>query len=165
MEQKMKTDIELLAYENTKGEFVDYTHFESDKTLRSTERDAFINNLEYTPNYDYPKLDFLIDEGSLLQKKKAIYEAVMELDVAKNSPGINKAELELFADFHEMRLKKIMLVEAARNLCNPITMTSQEINRQSFAELNETLYGEFNFTDQREKDLVLSAIAAQKSGK
>lgn len=144
MNQNEKTDQELLAYKNTKSEFVDYTHFESDAALRSTERDAFINNLEYTPNYDYPKLDFLIDKGSLSEKKKAIYEAVMELEAAKNYPDANTAELELFASFHETRLKKIMLVESARNLRNPISMSTQEVNRQSFAELNEALFGEFN---------------------
>ena len=141
---EIKTDQEVAAYKKTKSEFVDYTRFEVDSAQREVEREAFIDNLEYTPNYAYPKLDFLIDDVDIQKKKSNIYEAVMELEAAKNNPDANVAELELFAGFHEMRLKKIMLVEAARNLCNPISMSAQEVNRQSFAELNEALYGEFD---------------------
>lgn len=139
-----KTDIELTDYKNIKSDFVDYTRFEIDPVHRAVERDAFINNLEYTPEYSYPKLDFLIDNGDITEKKAEIYEAVMELESAKNNPDANVAELELFASFHEARLKKIMLVEAARNLDNPISMSDTEVNRRSFAELNEVLYGKFD---------------------
>lgn len=140
----VKNKQEIIAYQNTKSTFSDHNHFEITAHKRDIECDAFINNREYTPNYDYPKLDFLIDNDGVQKKKTAIYEAVMELEAAKSRPGANTAELELFASFHEMRLKRIMLVEAARNLCNPISMSMPDINRQSFAELNEALYGEFD---------------------
>lgn len=139
-----KNEQEIIGYENTKNDFVVQTYFESEPKLRSIERNAFINNLEYTPNYDYPKLDFLIDKGDLVDKKRSIYEAVLELEVAKQNPDANAAEIELYANFHETRLKRIMLVESARDLCNPISMSGSEVNRQCFAELNEVLYGEFN---------------------
>lgn len=141
---EIKTNQEIDAFKKTKSDFVDYTRFEVDADQRDAERDAFIGNLEYTPDYIYPKLDFLIDNVDIQKKKSNIYEAVMELEAAKNGPNANVAELELFAGFHEMRLKKIMLVEAARNLCNPVSMSTQDVNRQSFAELNEALYGEFD---------------------
>ena len=141
---EFKTDIEITNYKNTKSDFTDFTRFEVEPVHRAVERSAFINNLEYTPKYNYPKLDFLIDNGDIVKKKQEVYEAVMELESAKDNPGSNVAELELFAGFHESRLKKIMLVEAARNLDNPISMSDTEVNRRSFAELNEILYGEFD---------------------
>lgn len=139
-----KTDSEIVTYKKIKSEFVDYTRFEDDAQKRAIARDSFINNLEYVPSYEYPKLDFLIDNEDVNTKKSAIYEAVMELEAAKQQPGANVAELELFAGFHELRLKRIMLVEAARNLQNPVSMSQNEVNRQSFAQLNEILYGKFD---------------------
>jgi len=154
---QIKTDLELSSYKDTKSSFSDFTHFEGKFERRTAERNAFINNLEYTPNYDYPKLDFLIDNGDISEKKREIYEAVMELEVAKGYPDANTAEIELFASFHEMRLKKIMLVEAARNLHNYISMSDTEVNRRSFAELNEAIYGEFDTV------CYLGMIATEKS--
>lgn len=141
---KTKSSVEISEYMSTKSCFVDYTNFEIDPIERAVERDAFINNREYTPNYDYPKLDFLIDNGDVTEKKRDVLEAVLELESAKSNPDANSAELELYAGFHESKLKKILLVEAARNLKNPISMSDPEVNRRSFAELNESLYGKFD---------------------
>lgn len=140
--EKQKKEID--SYQKTKSDFVDFTRFEDDASRRGIEKDAFINDLEYTPEYKYPRLDQFIDDSDVRERKSLIYKAVMELEAAKSSPLSNVAELELFAAFHEMRLKRIMLVEAARNLCNSISMSTQEVNRRSFAELNEDLYGEFD---------------------
>lgn len=143
MEQNKKPE-EISAYKDTKSEFTDYTRFEDIANRRAVERYAFINNYEYTPAYNYPKLDFLIDEGDLTEKKSKIYEAVAELEAAKKYPDANIAELELYAAFHETRLKRILLVETARNLGNPIISNDYEVNRASFEKLNKELYGEFN---------------------
>lgn len=140
----MKTESDLAAYKYTKSDFVDYTSFEGDENRRLVERDAFINNLKYTPDYKYPRLNSLIDNCDITAKKTEIYEAILELDASKKYSNADIAETELFARFHEVKLKKILLVEAARNLSNPITTSTMDTNRQSFARLNESLYGEFD---------------------
>ena len=140
----MKTESELTIYKNTKSDFVEYTSFEDDATRRSVERDAFINNLKYTPDYKYPRLSSLIDNCDIQTKKSQIYEAVMELEASKKYSTADISETELFARFHESRLKKILLVEVARNLSNPIVTTTMEVNRESFAKLNEVLYGKLD---------------------
>jgi len=140
----MKTESELAAYKNIKSDFVDYTSFEDDLTRRTVERDAFINNLKYTPDYKYPQLSFLIDDKEISTKKTQIYEAVLELEASKKYSNSDIAETELYARFHEEQLKKILLVEAARELSNPISTSSVDVNRDSFARLNEVLYGKFD---------------------
>jgi len=138
---EQKSAQQLTEYENTKSDFTDFTRFEDSECRRLVEKRLFINNIEYTPSYRYPQLDFLIDNGDITAKKTAIQEAVMELEVSKTYPGANVAEIELYALYHETRLKRIMLVEAAKNLSD---MGNSEVNRQSFNELNEELYGEFD---------------------
>ena len=139
-----KTKTEIENYEQVKSDFSDYTKFEGKKPRRQFEREAFINDIEYTPNFDYPKLDSLIDDESIADKKSKIYEAIMELEAAKNYSEISPEELELYAGCHEVRLKKIMLVEAARDLNSTSSMAGSEINRQTFIELNESIYGTFD---------------------
>ena len=72
MNQNKKTDEEIEIYKNIKADFTDYIHFEDDAKRRDVERYSFINNIEYTPNYKYPKLDFLIDDTKLEKKKTNI---------------------------------------------------------------------------------------------
>lgn len=139
-----KTIDDINAYKNINSNFNDFESFEGDSERRQQERDAFINNLEYEPNYDYPKLDFLIDNDDILARKRSICEAVIELETAKDRPDCDAAEMDLYAGYHEERLKKIMLVEAARNLRNSISDIDMEINRQNFAELNAAIYGVFD---------------------
>lgn len=144
MDQIRKTNEELESYKSTVGDFTDYLYFEDDSKRRAVERYSFIHNREYVPVYKYPKLDFLIDNQDISDKKANIQESIMELEASKDYPNVNIAETELYASFYETRLKRIMLVEAARNLSNPIMSDDYEINRISFAKLNEELYGEMN---------------------
>lgn len=153
----MKTESQLEVYKSVKSDFVDYTHFEDKAPQRLIERDAFINNLKYTPEYQYPRLNSLTS-SKIIKKKRALYEAVMELDASQNNPDSNKAGNELFARSLEVRLKRIMLVEAARNLTNNnFVLSCMDVNRESFAKLNESLYGEFN------TDHYLGMIGSEKS--
>ncbi len=139
-----KSPQEILDYENTKSEFSDYTRFEDSAERRQRARVDFINNREYEPGYDYPALDFLIDNDDIMRKKARIYEAVMELQAAENNPGVNTAELKLYQEFHDNRLKKIMLVEAARDLTSPLSSSSYETRKRNFIDINEALYGPMN---------------------
>jgi len=153
----MKTEAQLEIYRSVKSEFVDHTHFEDKAPQRLIERDAFINNLKYTPEYKYPRLDSLTS-AKIIKKKRALYEAVLELDASQKNPDSDKAGNELFARSLEVRLKRIMLVEAARNLTNNnFVLSGMDVNRESFTKLNESLYGEFN------ADHYLGMVATEKS--
>lgn len=134
-----KTNTEIDAYKAVASEFSDYTRFEVSPEDREKQKAAFITGENYTPRYSYPKLDGFVDDAKTIAKKSLIQEAVMELEAAKSAPGANVAELELYEQFHEMRLKRIMLVEAARNLSSQLTMSDSETNRESFLELNEAI--------------------------
>lgn len=125
-------------------EFNDYSKFDGDKDRRDAERDAFINNLEYTPNYDYPRLDFLIDNEKMSTLKRRIYESVIELEKAEKENKSNSDELTLYSKYHESRLKRIMLVESARSLRNSTSASDVDINRLCFNKLNIANYGELD---------------------
>jgi hypothetical protein len=140
--QTQKTPEEIVAYENTKSSFTDYIHFDSD--ISAAQKRAFIGDLEYVPEYKYDKLNFLIDDDKLRQKKTAIQEAVMELEVAEGNPTNNRAELELYLQFHEQRLKKILLVEAARRLLRPYDSAAEETARETFLAMNVEVFGEID---------------------
>ncbi len=142
--QTNKTPEEIAAYENVKSTFDDYPRFEGEAEERAAQKQAFIGGYEYIPTYDYKKLTFLLDDETVRQKKTTIQEAVMELEAAKQKPENNAAELELYAQFHEQRLKKIFLVEAARDLLKPYNSAAEETAREAFMALNEEVYGAFN---------------------
>lgn len=144
MTVEYKSEQEIDSYKSTKSSFVDYTRFEGDATYREAEKQAFIQNETYTPKYDYSKLDNLNDDVSIRDKKSKIHEAVLELEAAKSDPDANLATLELYRSFLELRLKKIMLVEAARNLHTAGTSSAMETAREAFMQMNEETYGEFN---------------------
>lgn len=143
-----KDKLEIEGYANVDSSFVDFMQFEDASTKRNLAKKSFIGNSVYTPGYEYPKLDKLYDtdEGkdSLAHKKTKIYEAVLELEANKNG-GVMEPELfELYADFHELRLKRIMLVEAAQRVRTASSSSEQATAREEFMFLNKELYGDMN---------------------
>ena len=52
----MKTEPELAAFKNIKSDFVNYNSFEDYLTRRTIEREVFINDDKYTPDYKYIQL-------------------------------------------------------------------------------------------------------------
>ncbi len=108
------------------------------------------------PAYDYPQLDRLydskIDEDTdeestsptfLMDRKADIQRAVYRLEQARSTGELSESEAELYAAFHETRLKRIMLVEAARRL-GVGSGSEDEVARQAFIDLNRELFGEFD---------------------
>jgi hypothetical protein len=132
------------AYKNAKSAFADFPRFEGDGAHRAAEKQAFIDGETYTPSYAYEKLDTLPYEEPVRAKKTAVYEAILELEAAKNEPGANIPELEIYAGYHEARLKKIMLVEAAHALNNTTTSGEWEVAMHGFNRMNEETYGAFD---------------------
>lgn len=139
-----KTPEQIKSYEATDSYFIDYQRFEGDAAYRKAQKAAFTKGEEYSPVYDYPALDYLIDDKALTDKKTAIYEAVLELGAAMEAPDANVPELLLYRQFHELRLKWIILVESARNLNKSGTSSEMEIARETFAFMNEEVFGELD---------------------
>lgn len=144
MSEKQKSAEDIKSYISLKSAFTDYTRFEGDAEQRAAQRSAFLGDFEYVPLYDYDKLTFLIDDEIVRDKKTSIQQAVLELEAAKDNPENDPLELELYRRFHEMRLKKIMLVESARDLLRPFGSLGQESARESFMQMNNEVYGDFN---------------------
>ncbi len=140
--QIVQSDID--KYKNFSYAFSEVSNFNGDKERRDKERYAFINNQEYIPNYDYPRLDLLNADNDLSIIKKEIYDAVIAIDRVKKSKKTNDDELELYSRFHESRLRKIMLIESARSLQNSTSISDVDINRICFNKLNIANFGDFD---------------------
>lgn len=132
------------AHKNAKSAFADFPRFEGDTVHRQAEKRAFIESKNYTPSYEYEKLDTIPYDESLQAKKAAVYEAILELEAAKNEPGADIAELEIYAGYHEARLKKIMLVEAAHAVNHTTTSGEWEVATHGFNLMNQETYGAFD---------------------
>lgn len=149
---KMKTSEELQAYIDTKSEFSDFTRFRDSNEKRKQQRDDFLQYREYAPRYDYPDLDTFRDGTTnsknettfIADKKTKIYEAVMELRANRDAGELSPEVYDLYAGYHEVRLKKIMLVEAMQRLRTAGSSSEQQVTRQEVNDLNVEIYGEFD---------------------
>jgi hypothetical protein len=135
---------QINAYKQTDSNFADHVRFDGNIDERLLQKQAFISGYEYNPVYHYPELDTLAYNQKLTNKKTAIYEAVLELDAAKNAPNANIAQLELYRSYHERFLKRIMLAEAARDLYHGGTAAQIETAQEAFGQMNTELYGEYD---------------------
>lgn len=135
--------------------FVEYKRFEDDAEIRASQRDAFIRGESWAPEHDYPSIDQLYDAKDdkdtdaealsfLIDRKANIQRAIYRLELAKSNGEIHPDEAELYAAFHELRLKRIMLVEAARRLHYANSSAEVEVARAAFIALNVELFGEFD---------------------
>lgn len=161
----------LQSYADTHSYVVDYAFWEDpDKAHREGAKADFRQNKTYVPQYRYPKinepllnpiLDYnmppalqkydenrnKIYDTPLIKKKSQVYQAVLELEANKNSGAWSSARCNIYADYHESNLKKILLIESAARL-NDDTLTSQEhiVPREEFQALNEAVFGEYDNT-------------------
>lgn len=140
----------LDQYKNVKNAFIDYARFEDTDVDRRVEaKRRFIENIDYVPVYVYPKLVAFKDEASVVEKKTNIYEAVLEIEVARSAAEAvgdtaRVAELLLYRSYHDLRLRKMELVSAAASLHDSRTSSSQEVARTTYAQLNAEVYGEID---------------------
>lgn len=150
---KYKLPKEIEAFTNLDSSFIEFEHFEVDPEERQHAISRFIEGLDYTPTFDYPRLNKLydVDEDSLeddkrtfSEKKSEAWNAVLELEANKESGVKNEDEFQLIAGFHEYRLKRMMLVEAARDMMYADNSASQVTARKEFMSLNRELFGEIN---------------------
>ncbi len=146
--QTQKSAPEIQAYVDVKSGFTDYPYFQDSTARRAESQRAFIHGSAYEPDYLYPKLDRLYDtvEGktTFAERKRDTYEAILELEANKGSGVISDEEYEFYAGGHEMRLKKMMLVEAAKRLREAGNSQAVQTARQEFMQLNHEIYGEID---------------------
>jgi len=141
---------QLDAYKAVKSDYSDFGKFEDPNSVeRAESKRRFIEDLDYVPQYNYPILTKLRDNEETTRKKTNVYNSIMELEVARRAADIigdtsKAAELKLYRAFHDIRLQKIMLAEAAHYLHNSTTSSNQETARESFKQLNQEVYGEMN---------------------
>lgn len=144
----LKTPEQLEEYVNAPSSFVDFSRFEDAAPKRRAAKRAFLDHKVYAPQYEYPKLDHFYDVDatgeSIADKKRAILEAIYELEAHRGTGVVSDAEIDLNASFHENRLKKIMLVESARRLHYAGSSNQYLVAREEFTSLNKELYGEMD---------------------
>jgi len=138
----------------TDGYFVDFKRFEDDKEARRVQHAMFMDDEAWSPDYQQPMLDKLYDakveddkqgnDPALEEKKRAIYEAVLELEAARLCGEYDEADLALWVGYYELSLKKIMLVEAARRLRYSAGSSELPVTRAEFMQLNEEVFGSFD---------------------
>lgn len=149
-EAQVVSDEAIDAYKNVKNAFIDYARFEdTDADRRAEAKRRFIEDIDYVPVYTYPKLDTFNDDAGVAEKKTNIYEAVLEIEVARSAAeavgdDARAAELLLYRMFHDLRLRKMELVAAAASLHNAHTSSAQETARSAYALLNAEVYGEID---------------------
>ncbi len=140
---------EIKELTSSKLTFTDFTHFEDDTAVRDRQKQDFIAGDIYVPDYGYPRLDRLYDEkesgGSVQEVKTSLYRAILELEANRDSGVMRPEEFDLYASFYELRLKKIMLVEAAKRLRETPSSSENEVARQEFMSLNYEVYGEVDY--------------------
>ena len=146
--QTQKSAPEIQAYFDVKSGFTDYSYFQDSTARRAESQRAFIHGSAYEPDYLYPKLDRLYDtvEGktTFAERKRDTYEAILELEANRGSGAISDEEYEFYAGGHELSLKKMMLVEAAKRLREAGNSQAVQAARQEFMQLNHKVYGEID---------------------
>ena len=142
-----KSPEQLQQYARTKTNFTDYFQFRDQNERRVPAREAFLHGEEYAPKYTYPRLETLYDKktnDSLAEKKTRIYEAAMELRAAAETAQINGDEYQLYADYYEAALKRILLVEAMRRLHTAGSSSENAVAREDVRRMSIETYGEFD---------------------
>jgi hypothetical protein len=143
-----KTLEETLAYRDASTNYTEYVKFRDANQKRDEAQRDFIDEQTYVPAYEYPALFRLYDVtekgAKLADKKRRAYEAVLELEANRKSGVLPEEEYELYADYHEVQLKRILLTEAARRLNWTDDSAGRDTAREEFMHLNKELFGEVN---------------------
>lgn len=129
--------------------FNDFQHFESNVDERAAAQQAFIDGRTYGVDIRYPSLDFLYDEikgdgDTVQEKKQRLYQALYDLNESGTLGHVSEPIRELWKGFHLNRLKKIMLVEAARRVLYPGTSADEEVAREEYMFFNGEVFGEMD---------------------
>jgi len=129
-----------------KEPFTEYHRFEDNGTTRPVVRKDFVENREYLPDYQYPKIATLYDEkadgsNSVISKKTNLRSAIYSLEAAAASGDIDPGLKELMAGYYENRLQKIMMTEAAKDVLTAGTADKRFVAEEGFMSLNHEIYG------------------------
>ena len=126
-----------------RSDFTDFEHFQGDPTQRAEEKERFLNNETYVPEYAYPRLANFRFDSDIAQLKSDLLEASFGL-----KDTIRSSEVSLQIGYIHSELARIALTEAAHYMqTGDYETTSDAFNRR-----NVEAYGEFD------TDLSLSMI-------
>lgn len=140
----------MTSWADVDSRFIDYPYFEDTAARRREENRAFMTNAVYVPLYQYPKLDRIHNacndgDSPFTERKIRTRRAIMELEAANASGSLPEYLYELYASYHEMRLKRMLLVEAAaEQLRMPRLSPERRIVEERYKRLNKELYGVMN---------------------
>jgi hypothetical protein len=124
--------------------FMDYEWFEDDFIARQVTKQKFISDIINVPEYHYPKLDGLDTFGYLTRQKDQNSRELLALRT--NQPTLEPVYLEqqMYIDFYENNLKKILLVEAARHMHQASSLSDNIVAQREFMSLCHEIYGDMN---------------------
>lgn len=140
-------------FKDTESSFLDYKRFQEPTDARDKAKAAFVAGQTWAPEFAYPKIERLNDtfdaedkeskndsDRSIARKKKKIQLAVFALDrVSGGNP-----EAALYADYHDVRLKRIMLNEASQRMLTAGSEESRWVAAEEFGQIGRELYGDMD---------------------
>lgn len=147
------SEVLVNRFKDTESSFLDYKRFQEPTDARDRAKEAFVTGETWAPEFSYPKIIKLYDtfdaedkeskkdtDRSISRKKKKIQLAVFALDrVSANNP-----EAALYADFHDVRLKRIMLNEASKRMITAGSEEARWVAAEEFKQLGRELYGDMD---------------------
>lgn len=120
---------------------------EQNTSPRNVQREKFIDanrgRIAHSA-FDYPELDKNTEDIIDIALRTKMMRFLLEFEIAKqnNHELENQDELELTADYCEVALKKMALVETAQHMRHAAASEDYEIARNKFKEICKDLFGE-----------------------
>lgn len=143
----------LARFKDIDSSYTDFKRYQEPTTDRDAAKSAFIDDETWAPEFSYPKIDKFYDsfddsdkeskndtDKSIAKKKTKVQLAVFALDrISTESP-----EAALYADYHQVRLQRIMLNEASYHMMTAGTEEARWVAAEEFRTIGQELYGEMD---------------------
>lgn len=149
----MLTQAEQVSIENilsVKDAVAEYTYLEAEPSSRNTQEQLFLDGAVWAPSYDYVKLRRFLRHGELLdgrsytEMKAHALAAIEKLWEAKESGTLQATHAQMYIDFYEMRVRRLLLLKTAQEMAEPNYASLLPSLRHRFMRLNAALYGEID---------------------
>lgn len=125
----------------------EYRYFEAEPEGRDSQEQLFLSDKTWVPHYEYPNLRNFLRQGELFDgqsytdMKTHALAAIETLWAAKNSGEIPANQAQLFIDFYEMRIRRLLLLKTAQEMAEPNYASMLPTLQYRFMRLNTALYG------------------------
>lgn len=148
-----KRDVSLKDVLKVSDTIAEYSYLETVPTVRQAQRQLFVSDKIWSPQYVYPKLQQFVRNGeaagdlSYDDLKACALGSIRTLHAAEESGQIDANVAQLYVDFYQARMSRLLLLKTAQELAEPVTRSVRTALQHRFQRLNESLYGRFD--DQR----------------